>query len=150
MLEQKSVLLTDTTMRDAHQSLFATRMRSSDMQAIAPYYAHMLPHLFSMECWGGATFDVAMRFLKEDPWERLNELREGVPNILFQMLLRASNAVGYTNYADNVVVKTDNPLRSVLESLFQKPRRFSATAFPKNMHGYREFVCLQLAHLQFK
>ena len=100
---ERRVLVTDTTMRDAHQSLFATRLRSSDMQAIAPYYAHMLPHLFSMECWGGATFDVAMRFLKEDPWERLAELREGVPNILFQMLLRASNAVGYTNYADNVV-----------------------------------------------
>ena len=103
MLEQKSVLLTDTTMRDAHQSLFATRMRSADMRVIAPYYARMLPNLFSLECWGGATFDVAMRFLKEDPWERLTELREGVPNILFQMLLRASNAVGYTNYADNVV-----------------------------------------------
>ena len=103
MLDQKQVLLTDTTMRDAHQSLFATRMRTADMLAIAPYYARMLPNLFSMECWGGATFDVSMRFLKEDPWERLAQLREAVPNILFQMLLRASNAVGYTNYADNVV-----------------------------------------------
>ncbi|RJG03009.1 pyruvate carboxylase [Noviherbaspirillum sedimenti] len=103
MKEQKQVLLTDTTMRDAHQSLFATRMRTADMLAIAPYYARMLPNLFSMECWGGATFDVSMRFLKEDPWERLAQLREAVPNILFQMLLRASNAVGYTNYADNVV-----------------------------------------------
>ncbi len=103
MLDQKRVLLTDTTMRDAHQSLFATRMRTADMLPIAPYYAHALPNLFSMECWGGATFDVAMRFLKEDPWERLAQLRERVPNILFQMLLRASNAVGYTNYADNVV-----------------------------------------------
>lgn len=103
MKEKPQVLLTDTTMRDAHQSLFATRMRTADMRAIAPYYARMLPNLFSMECWGGATFDVAMRFLKEDPWERLAGLREQVPNILFQMLLRASNAVGYTNYADNVV-----------------------------------------------
>ncbi len=103
MREQKQVLITDTTMRDAHQSLFATRMRTADMTAIAPYYARLLPGLFSMECWGGATFDVAMRFLKEDPWDRLSQLREAVPNILFQMLLRASNAVGYTNYADNVV-----------------------------------------------
>ncbi|RJG18917.1 pyruvate carboxylase [Massilia cavernae] len=103
MIEQPRVLLTDTTMRDAHQSLFATRMRTADMLAIAPYYARMLPELFSLECWGGATFDVAMRFLKEDPWERLALLREKVPNILFQMLLRGSNAVGYTNYADNVV-----------------------------------------------
>ncbi|KHK55801.1 pyruvate carboxylase [Ralstonia sp. A12] len=103
MLEQKSVLLTDTTMRDAHQSLFATRMRTADMLPIAPFYARELPQLFSMECWGGATFDVALRFLKEDPWQRLAQLRERVPNILFQMLLRGSNAVGYTNYADNVV-----------------------------------------------
>jgi pyruvate carboxylase len=103
MRAQKQVLITDTTMRDAHQSLFATRMRTADMVAIAPYYAQLLPQLFSLECWGGATFDVAMRFLKEDPWERLANLRAATPNILFQMLLRASNAVGYTNYADNVV-----------------------------------------------
>lgn len=103
MKDQPQVLLTDTTMRDAHQSLFATRMRSRDMLEIAPHYARMLPQLFSLECWGGATFDVALRFLKEDPWERLQRLREATPNILFQMLLRASNAVGYTNYADNVV-----------------------------------------------
>lgn len=96
-------LLTDTSMRDAHQSLFATRMRTHDMLEIAPYYARMLPDLFSIECWGGATFDTAMRFLKEDPWERLIRLRQAVPNILLQMLLRSSNAVGYTNYADNVV-----------------------------------------------
>jgi pyruvate carboxylase len=100
---QKQVLITDTTMRDAHQSLFATRMRTADMVAIAPHYARLLPQLFSLECWGGATFDVAMRFLKEDPWQRLTRLREETPNILFQMLLRASNAVGYTNYSDNVV-----------------------------------------------
>jgi pyruvate carboxylase len=103
MRAQKQVLVTDTTMRDAHQSLFATRMRTADMVAVAPYYARLLPQLLSLECWGGATFDVAMRFLKEDPWERLARLREATPNILFQMLLRASNAVGYTNYADNVV-----------------------------------------------
>ncbi|WP_036666268.1 pyruvate carboxylase [Paludibacterium yongneupense] len=103
MKDEPRVLITDTTMRDAHQSLLATRMRTRDMLNIAPYYAQMLPQLFSLECWGGATFDVAMRFLKEDPWHRLSTLREAVPNILFQMLLRASNAVGYTNYPDNVV-----------------------------------------------
>ena len=103
MRKEKKILLTDTTMRDAHQSLFATRMRTRDMLEIAPYYARMAPELFSLECWGGATFDVAMRFLKEDPWERLAKLRQAVPNVLFQMLLRGSNAVGYTNYADNVV-----------------------------------------------
>ncbi|UCV17757.1 pyruvate carboxylase [Ferribacterium limneticum] len=103
MRNEQRILLTDTTMRDAHQSLFATRMRTADMLPIAPQYAHLLPELFSMECWGGATFDVAMRFLKEDPWARLVQLRQAVPNILFQMLLRASNAVGYTNYSDNVV-----------------------------------------------
>ncbi|NJA88264.1 pyruvate carboxylase [Rhodocyclus tenuis] len=103
MRNEERILITDTTMRDAHQSLFATRMRTADMLAIAPHYARQLPELFSLECWGGATFDVAMRFLKEDPWERLHKLRQAAPNILFQMLLRASNAVGYTNYADNVV-----------------------------------------------
>ena len=103
MKKEKRVLITDTTMRDAHQSLFATRMRTHDLLPIAPYYAHLAPDLFSLECWGGATFDVAMRFLKEDPWERLAQLRSAIPNIAFQMLLRASNAVGYTNYPDNVV-----------------------------------------------
>ncbi len=103
MKQQKGVLLTDTTMRDAHQSLLATRVRTRDLVEIAPYYARMLPNLFSLECWGGATFDVALRFLKEDPWERLASLRARVPNIPLQMLLRSSNAVGYTNYADNVV-----------------------------------------------
>jgi pyruvate carboxylase len=101
--QQDRVLLTDTTMRDAHQSLFATRMRTKDLLAIAPYYARMLPNLLSLECWGGATFDVALRFLKEDPFERLAQLRERIPNIPFQMLLRSANAVGYTNYPDNVV-----------------------------------------------
>lgn len=100
---QTRALFTDTTLRDAHQSLFATRMRTADMLPIAPFYARRLSQLFSLECWGGATFDVALRFLKEDPWQRLAQLRERVPNVLFQMLLRGSNAVGYTNYADNVV-----------------------------------------------
>ncbi len=103
MRAEKRVLLTDTTMRDAHQSLFATRMRSADMLAIAPHYAHGLPELFSLECWGGASFDVALRFLKEDPWQRLQHIRQAVPNVLLQMLLRGANAVGYTNYADNVL-----------------------------------------------
>ncbi|MBU8573097.1 pyruvate carboxylase [Bacillus pumilus] len=101
--EQKSVLLTDTTFRDAHQSLLATRFRTRDLKKVAQPTAGLWPELFSMEMWGGATFDVAYRFLKEDPWERLKELRQEVPNTLFQMLLRSSNAVGYTNYADNVI-----------------------------------------------
>jgi pyruvate carboxylase len=103
MKSQKRVLVTDTTMRDAHQSLLATRVRTRDIAAIAPAYAAALPQLFSLECWGGATFDVAMRFLSEDPWERLALIRAGVPNILTQMLLRGANGVGYTNYPDNVV-----------------------------------------------
>lgn len=103
MMDEPRVLLTDTTMRDAHQSLFATRMRTRDMTQIAPFYARELDGLFSLECWGGATFDVALRFLNEDPWERLQRLREEIPNVLLQMLLRASNAVGYTSYPDNVV-----------------------------------------------
>ncbi len=103
MLAQQRVLVTDTSMRDAHQSLLATRLRTLDMSAIAPYYASLLPQLFSVECWGGATFDVAMRFLREDPWRRLALLREQMPNLLLQMLLRSANAVGYANYPDNVV-----------------------------------------------
>ena len=100
---EKRLLLTDTTLRDAHQSLLATRVRSFDMLAIADAMAWTTPTLFSLEMWGGATFDTSMRFLQEDPWRRLEELRARVPNILFQMLLRASNAVGYTSYPDNVV-----------------------------------------------
>jgi pyruvate carboxylase len=103
MLEQQPVLLTDTTFRDAHQSLLATRFRTLDMAAVAPAYARLAPDLFSVECWGGATFDVAMRFLRECPWERLAAFREAMPNLLLQMLLRSANAVGYTNYPDNVV-----------------------------------------------
>ena len=100
---QKRLLITDTTMRDAHQSLLATRMRTYDMVAIADAVARLTPDLFSLEMWGGATFDVTMRFLREDPWERLRSIRERVPNILLQMLFRGSNAVGYSNYPDNVV-----------------------------------------------
>ncbi len=103
MRETKRPLVTDTTMRDGHQSLLATRMRSHDLVQIAPAYASALPQLLSLECWGGATFDVAMRFLAEDPWERLAGIREAAPNILLQMLLRGSNGVGYANYPDNVV-----------------------------------------------
>ncbi|TYC52489.1 pyruvate carboxylase [Rhodobacterales bacterium] len=103
MKEQNRALVTDTTMRDAHQSLLATRMRTNDIVNIAEAYASGLPTLFSLECWGGATFDVAMRFLTESPWERLHLIREKAPNILLQMLLRGSNGVGYTNYPDNVV-----------------------------------------------
>lgn len=101
--EQNNVLVTDTTMRDGHQSLLATRMRTHDIVNIAEAYARGLPSLFSLECWGGATFDVAMRFLNEDPWERLAKIRDKAPNILLQMLLRGSNGVGYKNYPDNVV-----------------------------------------------
>jgi len=101
--KQKRLLLTDTTMRDAHQSLLATRMRTFDMLAVADSVARRTPNLFSLEMWGGATFDVSMRFLREDPWDRLRSIRAKVPNILLQMLFRGSNAVGYTNYPDNVV-----------------------------------------------
>ena len=103
MAKQKKLLITDTTMRDGHQSLLATRMRSIDMITAAPAYAAHLPQLFSIECWGGATFDVAYRFLQECPWQRLRDLRVRLPNVMTQMLLRASNGVGYTNYPDNVV-----------------------------------------------
>lgn len=98
-----SIGVTDTTMRDAHQSLLATRMRTHDMLAIAPFYAHRLSGLFSIECWGGATFDVSMRFLREDPWQRLAKLRAAIPNVMLQMLLRGANGVGYASYPDNVV-----------------------------------------------
>ncbi|WP_336824858.1 pyruvate carboxylase [Sporosarcina sp. USHLN248] len=100
---QKDVLLTDTTFRDAHQSLLATRVRTADIAEIASESARLMPDLFSFEMWGGATFDVSYRFLKEDPWERLEKLREQIPNVLFQMLFRGANAVGYSNYPDNVI-----------------------------------------------
>jgi pyruvate carboxylase len=100
---QNDVLLTDTTFRDAHQSLLATRVRSHDMFQIAEQTSHLMHNFFSLEMWGGATFDVSYRFLKEDPWARLEKLRKQVPNVLFQMLLRGANAVGYTNYPDNLI-----------------------------------------------
>ncbi len=103
MKAQDRILITDTTLRDAHQSLIATRMRTRDIVSVVDSYARGLPQLLSLECWGGATFDVAMRYLHEDPWERLALVREKLPNILTQMLLRGSNGVGYTNYPDNVV-----------------------------------------------
>ncbi len=101
--EQKRLLITDTTFRDAHQSLLATRVRTYDMLQVAPAVARRTPNMFSLEMWGGATFDSAMRFLREDPWLRLEKLREAIPNICFQMLFRGSNAVGYSNYPDDVV-----------------------------------------------
>ncbi|MGO9513059.1 MAG: pyruvate carboxylase [Steroidobacteraceae bacterium] len=124
MLREERVLLTDTSMRDAHQSLLATRVRTHDMALIAPYYASLVPQLFSVECWGGATFDVALRFLKEDPWARLASFREALPNVLLQMLFRSANAVGYTNYPDNVV------------------RHFVARASEGGIDVFRVFDCL--------
>src|SRR6202161_2920935 len=127
MLKEPRILLTDTSMRDAHQSLLATRFRTRDMALIAPYYAGLLPELLSVECWGGATFDVAMRFLKEDPWARLAAFRQAMPNLLLQMLLRSANAVGYTNYPDNVV------------------RYFVAQAAQAGVDVFRVFDCLNWA-----
>jgi pyruvate carboxylase len=121
---QRAPVVTDTAFRDAHQSLLATRMRTIDMTRIASAYAQLLPRLFSVESWGGATFDVALRFLKEDPWERLADLADGMPNLMQQMLLRASNGVGYTNYPDNVV------------------RHFIDTAAEAGVHVFRIFDCL--------
>lgn len=103
--DEKKIHYTDTTLRDAHQSLLATRMRTVDMIKVAKQYAKLHPQTFSMEVWGGATFDVAMRFLNEDPWKRLEQLREAVPNILLQMLIRGANGVGYTAYPDNLIEK---------------------------------------------
>lgn len=103
ILEQNDVLLTDTTFRDAHQSLLATRVRTHDLLDIADETARLMPDAFSLEMWGGATFDVSYRFLGESPWDRLLKLREKIPNVLFQMLFRGSNAVGYKNYPDNVI-----------------------------------------------
>jgi len=124
MKAERRLLVTDTTMRDAHQSLLATRVRTRDIAAVAPAYAADLPELFSLECWGGATFDVSMRFLSESPWERLALVRSRVPNILTQMLLRGANGVGYTNYPDNIV------------------RRFVQQAAKSGMDLFRIFDCL--------
>ena len=103
ILNNKELLLTDTSMRDAHQSLFITRLRNFDINKATDFYSKSLNNLFSLEVWGGATFDTSLRFLKEDPWERLAKIRESIPNVLLQMLLRGDNAVGYTNYPKWVV-----------------------------------------------
>ncbi|MSP51653.1 MAG: pyruvate carboxylase [Alphaproteobacteria bacterium] len=131
MRKEKRLLITDTTLRDAHQSLLATRMRSYDMYRIAPFYTRALPELFSVECWGGATFDVAMRFLKEDPWDRLVTLRRLLPNTLLQMLLRSSNAVGYTNYPDNIV---EHFVATAAEAGIDVFRVFDSLNWVENMH----------------
>ena len=126
----KELLLTDTTMRDAHQSLLATRLRTFDMMQIADAYARLTPQFFSLEMWGGATFDTSMRFLRESPWQRLADMRSKIPNLLFQMLLRASNAVGYTNYPDNVVVAFVKEAASAGVDIF---RVFDALNWTDNM-----------------
>src|SRR5262249_4636922 len=130
MREQTRLLVTDTTFRDAHQSLLATRLRTYDMLRIAPVYAARLGDLFSLEMWGGATFDTSMRFLKESPWQRLAELRSRVPNLLFQMLLRSASAVGYTNYPDNVVKAFVKESASAGIDLFPI---FDALNYPPNL-----------------
>jgi len=135
--QQTGTFFTDTTMRDAHQSLLATRMRTYDLHRIASTYAHNLPQLFSLECWGGATFDVAMRFLNEDPWERLAKIREDVPNILLQMLLRGANGVGYTNYPDNVV---RNFIRQAARSGVDVFRIFDSLNWVENMRLSMDMV----------
>ncbi|GIX00458.1 MAG: pyruvate carboxylase [Pirellulaceae bacterium] len=135
--QQKPLMLTDTTFRDAHQSLLATRLRTYDMVQIADAYARLAPQLFSIEMWGGATFDTAMRFLKESPWQRLVELRQRIPNILFQMLLRASNAVGYTNYPDNVVREF---VKEAVDAGIDVFRVFDALNWTENMRVAMEAV----------
>ena len=135
--KQDGLLLTDTTMRDAHQSLLATRVRTYDMLQIAPAYAQHASQLFSLEMWGGATFDTSMRFLKESPWQRLSDLREAIPNILTQMLLRASNAVGYTNYPDNVVRLF---VREAVQAGMDVFRVFDALNWLENMQVAMEAV----------
>ncbi|XP_022650957.1 pyruvate carboxylase, mitochondrial-like [Varroa destructor] len=124
------LLLTDTTYRDAHQSLLATRVRTIDLLKISPFVAHRFHHFYSLENWGGATFDVAMRFLRECPWERLAEMRKLIPNIPFQMLLRGANAVGYTSYPDNVVYKFCEVARETGMDIF---RIFDSLNYLPNM-----------------
>ena len=136
--EQKSLLWTDTTMRDAHQSLLATRVRTYDLLAIADTYAQHCAGLFSIEMWGGATFDTSMRFLKESPWQRLEQLRERIPNVLFQMLLRASSAMGYANYPDNVVREC---VREAAASGIDVFRIFDALNWTPNMRVAMEAAC---------
>ena len=138
MRNETRVLVTDTTMRDAHQSLLATRMRTYDIAAVADSYARALPDLLSLECWGGAAFDVAMRFLSEDPWERLALIRENAPNILTQMLLRGANGVGYTNYPDNVV---RHFVRQAAEAGMDLFRVFDCLNWVENMRVAIDAVC---------
>lgn len=138
--DQKQVMVTDTTMRDGHQSLLATRMRTNDIVAIAGTYARALPNLLSLECWGGATFDVSMRFLTEDPWERLALVREQAPNILLQMLLRGANGVGYTNYPDNVVQHFVKQAAAGGVDLF---RVFDCLNWVDNMRVSMDAVCAE-------
>ena len=135
--DQERLLLTDTTFRDAHQSLLATRFRTHDLLRVADAYARRGSELFSLEVWGGATFDVSLRFLKECPWQRLTDLRERIPNILFQMLLRASNAVGYTNYPDNLVEAFVEEAAAADINLF---RVFDALNWTANMRVAMEAV----------
>ena len=135
--KQRRLLLTDTTMRDAHQSLLATRVRTYDLLSVAAVTSSRLPGLFSLEMWGGATFDTSMRFLQEDPWARLVRLRERIPNILFQMLFRGSNAVGYTSYPDNVV--REFIVRSAAHGI-DIFRIFDALNIPANMKVAMETV----------
>ncbi len=136
--QQPTPVVTDTTFRDAHQSLLATRMRSIDMLRIAPHYARLLPQLFSVESWGGATFDVALRFLKEDPWQRLADLSAAMPNLMQQMLLRSSNGVGYTNYPDNVVRHFIGEAAQAGVDVF---RIFDCLNWAENMRTAIESVC---------
>jgi pyruvate carboxylase len=138
MRAEKRVLVTDTTMRDAHQSLLATRMRTFDIAAVAGSYAQGLPNLLSLECWGGATFDVAMRFLTEDPWERLAKIREDAPNLLLQCLVRGSNGVGYANYPDNVVARFVKQSAAQGMDLF---RVFDCLNWVENMRVTIDAVC---------
>ncbi|WP_437187237.1 pyruvate carboxylase [Planctomicrobium sp. SH668] len=136
--EQKPLLITDTTFRDAHQSLHATRFRTYDMLGCVEAYSYLLPELFSLEMWGGATFDTSMRFLKESPWDRLTQMREKCPNILFQMLLRASSAVGYSNFPDNLVREFVKEAAAAGNDVF---RVFDALNWAENMQVAMEAVC---------
>lgn len=135
--DQQRLLITDTTFRDAHQSLLATRFRTYDLVQVAEAYSYLLPELFSLEMWGGATFDTTMRFLKECPWERLTRMREACPNILFQMLLRASSAVGYANYPDNIVREFVKEAWEAGNDVF---RIFDALNWSENMYVAMEAV----------
>ena len=137
ILKHKPLLVTDTTFRDAHQSLLATRFRTKDLVDIADVYARHGSQLFSLEMWGGATYDAALRFLKEDPWQRLADLRDRVPNILFQMLFRASNAVGYASYPDNVVSEFCKEAASAGMDIF---RIFDSLNWVPNMRVAMEAV----------